>query len=552
MFVRIKSSPNSPKKSIQIVESFREGKKVRQKIVRHVGTALNDNELRAMKELAEHIKAEMEQEQQPQLFDSLTLAEMAIAASEKKQDNTPLTVDIKSLREESRIITGIHQVYGKVYEIFGFDTVINNPARKKATVKNLRHAVMGRLSNPVSKRATANMLTEQYGIDISASALYRMMDQISDDVVEKIQSRAFQVANSLFKDTIRVMFYDCTTLYFESFTEDELKENGYSKDMKFNQPQVLLSLLVTPSGLPVGYDVFPGGTYEGHTLSEAVEKIEKLYGLEDLITVADSGLFSDDNLKYLEQKGKKYIVGARIKNQSKETTAKILSKAGYTSLSEDLTVKEITVESRRLIVSHSQKRALKDSKDRQRAVDKLIDKISKSKSPKGLVSNFGYKKYIKIEGESNYSIDQEKIQRDQKWDGLLGIITNIKEELLSCEAALEQYHGLWQVEQCFRVSKSDLRIRPVYHWTPKRIKAHIAICFMALTCARYLYHITNIHQMNLSELGIRQTLNQVQISILSHMNSRSKYAIPSRKTIQAEKLYQIMGLKLSGIPYQIC
>lgn len=550
MFVRIKSSPNSPKKSVQIVESYREGTKVRQKIVRHVGTALNEKELKAMRDLAEHIKAEMEQEQKGTLFDASTLAEMAIAAREKSDDK-PLEVDLKKLRETSRIVTGIHEVYGKVYDLFGFDKVISSPKRNKATVKNLRQAVMGRIANPLSKRATATMLAEQYGVEISSSALYRMMDRIDEKVIEKIQKHAYKMASTLFKEPIRVMFYDCTTLYFESFIEDELKENGYSKDMKFNQPQVLLSLLVTPSGLPVGYEVFPGASFEGHTLCNAIDKLKKLYGLQDLVLVADSGMLSQENLELLEKHGKAYIVGARIKNQSKEVTTKILDKKGYASLSEDLSSKEISLQDRRLIVSYSQKRALKDSKDRQRAIDKLMEKMGKSKNPKDLVSNFGYKKYIKLEGKVKYSVNQEKIDRDRQWDGLLGIITNQKKKDLSVQEALEHYHGLWQVEQCFRVSKSDLRIRPVYHWTPQRVKAHIAICFMALACVRYLYYITKVHQLEFSELSIRQTLTQVQISILSHTQQDSKYGIPSKKTTQAEKLYQIMGLKLSDVPFQI-
>lgn len=148
----------------------------------HVGTALNGKELKAMRELAEYIKANIEQQNQASLFSSTQQADMAIAACNVKNKKA-LMVDLKKLREESRLVTGIHDVYGKVYELFGFDQVISNPKRKIAKVNNLRHAVMGRIANPVSKQATATMLTEQYEVDISTSALYRMMDQIDDQVV---------------------------------------------------------------------------------------------------------------------------------------------------------------------------------------------------------------------------------------------------------------------------------------------------------------------------------------------------------------------------------
>lgn len=560
MFVRIKTSPNSPKKSVQIVESVRHGKKVSQKIIRHVGTAFNEQELKAMGNLAEHIKAEIESQRQSSLFDNSTLAQMAISSREK-QDSSPLEVDLKKLREESRIVTGIHEVYGKVYDLFGFDRVMTHRSRRKASVSNLRHAVMGRIANPVSKRATASMLTEHYGANLSEAALYRMMDHIDDQLVEKIQQNAYRVACDLSKEPIRVMFYDCTTLYFESFTEDELKSNGYSKDMKFNQSQVLLSLLVTSQGLPVGYDVFPGSTYEGHTLVKAVEKLEKTYELDHLIVVADSGMLNEDNLKALEQAGKSYIVGGRIKNQSDNLKAKILDRAVYTSLSDDLSVRDIDFmkkdekghESiqRRMVASFSLKRAKKDRHDRQKAVDKLMEKAAKSSNPKDLVSNYGYQKYIKLEGESSYSVDTEKIENAKQWDGLLGVVTNMKQGMMSAAQVLDYYHGLWQVEQCFRVSKTDLKVRPVYHWTPRRIKAHLAICFMSLACVRYLYYLTRVHQLGFSELSIRQILIDVQISILSHTQSKHRYGIPSKKTTQAEKLYQLMGLKLSDVPFRI-
>ena len=559
VFIRIKTSPNSPKKAIQIVESIRRGGKVSQRIVRHVGTAFNEEELKSMRALAEHIKVEMESQKQASMFDNTKLVEMAVTAREKK-DSSPLEVDLKKLREDARIVTGIHEVYGKVYDLFGFDKVMSHPSRRKASVSNLRQSVMGRIAHPVSKRATAAMLTEHYGANLSESALYRMMDHIDNNLVDRIQDNAFNIAQSLSTEPIGVMFYDCTTLYFESFTEDELKESGYSKDMKFNQPQVLLSLLVTSQGLPVGYELFPGSTFEGHTLIESVEKLEKRYRLHQLIIVADSGMLNDENLKAMEKAGKHYIVGGRIKNQSNKLKAEVVDKSAYKSLNGDLSVRELTIKKdkkepeaieRRLVASYSLKREKKDCHDRQKAVDKLMEKASKSSNPKELVSNYGYQKYIKIEGEASYRIDTDKIEADKQWDGLLGVVTNLSKEQVSAQQILEHYHGLWQVEQCFRVSKTDLRVRPIYHWTPRRIKAHIAICFMALACVRYLYHLTKVHQLDYSEMSIRQTLIDVQLSILSHIDNDHRYGIPSKKTTQAEKLYMLMGLKLSDVPFQI-
>jgi len=554
MFVRIKTSPNSPKKAVQIVESFRAGNRIKQRIVRHVGTALTDDELKRMQELAEHIKAGMEQQgSQPGLFPAEEIAEIVIQARNRQTDEA-LPVDLKKLREQQRVIVGIHEVYGRVYEELGFDKVIPNPKRKPAAVKNLFHVVMGRIANPISKMATVVDLSENFGIELSLPSVYRMMDQIDEKVISNIQQQAYLTAYGIFKQKINVLFYDCTTLYFESFTEDELKENGYSKDMKFNQPQVLLALLVTEHGLPIGYDVFPGSQYEGHTLEKAVKKIEKDYQINDIVFVADSAMLSEENMKLLESMGKRYIVGARLKNMSKKDQEKILDKTDYRSLQNpddeyEYSVKEMAVNSHRLIVSYNEKNARKDALDREKSIERLLAKLNKNgTNPADLISNFGYKKFLQLKGEATVEVNQEKIEKEKLWDGIHGVVTNHPD--LTPEQVIRQYHGLWQVEQ-FRLSKHDLKIRPVFHWTPPRIRAHIAICFMALTCIRYLYYRIKTQYTSLSELQIRQKLLSVQISILMHQQSRIRYAIPSSVNPEVKKIYHIMGMKISDVPFRI-
>jgi transposase len=459
------------------------------------------------------------------------------------------------LRELQRVIVGIHEVYGKVYKETGFDKVIPNPRRKPAAVKNLYHVVMGRIANPISKMSTVNDLSENFGIELSLPSVYRMMDQIDEKVISNIQQQAYQTACGIFKHKINVLFYDCTTLYFESFTEDELKENGYSKDMKFNQPQVLLALLVTEHGMPVGYEVFPGSQYEGHTLKNAVKKIEEDYQIKDIVFVADSAMLSDDNLKLLEDLGKRYIVGARLKSMTKKEQEKILDKTDYRILStpdseHEYSIKEIAINNSRLIVSYNEKNAKKDAFDREKSIERLMSKLKKKDTkPTDLISNFGYKKFLQLKGKATVEINNEKIEREKLWDGLHGVITNHPD--LTPEQIIEQYHGLWQVEQCFRLSKHDLKIRPIFHWTPQRIKAHIAICFMALTCTRYLHYRIKTQYTSLSEEQIRQKLLSVQISILKHQRSRIRYGVPSAINQDTKKIYQLMGMKLSDVPFRI-
>ena len=555
MFVRVKDSPNSPKKAVQIVQTYREGNKVRQRIVRHVGTALNEDEVNRLQELAYYIISQMEHQQQPRLFSPEDMAQMAIEARNKPEDEKPLPVDLKQLREKQRIVLGIHEVYGQIYNELGFGKVLNNYSRKEAAVKNLFHIVMGRLANPASKMATVNDLEQHFGIKLSLASVYRIMDEIDDKVIDKIQDKAYKATQGLFSEPIRVAFYDCTTLYFESFIEDELKQKGYSKDLKFNQSQVLLALLVTESGLPLGYQVYEGSKYEGHTLKNAIERIQHKYNVSDITFVADSAMFNKDNLNLLNQLDKKYIVGARLKNMSQNIQKQILDKEGYTILKHDqdneIFYKELIVNGQRLIITYNLKNAIKDSHDRKEYIEKLMQKL-KGGTVKAtdLIKNFGYKKFIRIEGENSISLDEEKIAQEELWDGIRGIMTNDMQ--LSVGQLIEQYHGLWQVEESFRISKHDLKVRPVYHWTPQRIKAHIAICFMAFTCARHLsYRLRIQKELNISIEKIRQTLVNIQLSILKDLKTGKHYGLPSTISQEARKIYHAVGIKLSDVPFEI-
>ena len=377
------------------------------------------------------------------------------------------------------------------------------------------------------------------------------MDKVDDSVIERIQQKAFSAAQSLLPQPVQVLFYDCTTLYFESFQADELRAQGFSKDGKHAEVQVLLALLCTPEGLPVGYQLWPGNTFEGHTLPEAIEQIEKHYSIEQLVFTADSGLLSRANIAYLQERGHHYVLGARLKSLNQQLKGQILDNQGYKDMGEGYLVKEIEAEGKRLVVSYSPNRARKDAHERKEALEKLKKKLGKSKNPASMLSNFGYKKYLKVEGDAQIEEDPEKVAAAAQWDGLLGVWSNAPGQDYSGQQLLERYRGLWQIEGCFRVGKTDMRLRPIYHWTPRRIKAHIAICFMALVCMRYLAYYLKVRDIRMSEAAIRKALNQVQVSILKHQKSGERYGIPSRKTPEAQQIYKALGLKLSDIPFPI-
>jgi len=552
MFIRTIERENG-KVTIIIVESVREGGKIKHKTVRTVATVL-PKEVEQFVELAQHIKSEMEHERQPKLFPVKTLAEMLIISRKRSlEEDRPLPVNMSKMREESRIVTGIHEIYGSLYDEIGLSKVFKGCPVSGSVMRDI---VMARLAKPCSKRSAAELLERDFGITIPLEKIYRMMDTLNVDKINRLQDFCWHHSKGLFTEDVNVMFYDCTTLYFESFTEDELRRFGYSKDHKFNQGQVLLALMVTKEGLPVGYDVFPGNMYEGDTFKKAIEKIKTRYRLKRAIIVADSALLSKPNIELLEKEKLEYILGARLRNLSEKWQNRILDNKTYDKKEKNGETLRIATysytQSRRLIVSHSTKRAEKDRRDRVKSIENLQQKLEKSKNPASLISNYGYKKYLTVDGDVQVRINQDKLEREALWDGLHGVMTNIKEDEMKAEEILSQYHGLWQVEESFRISKHDLRVRPVFHWSADRIKAHIAICFVAFALIRFLqYRIRKKTGEYFSPERIREELYRVQESILRYKVNNDRYVVPSKPSQDVEKIYDTMNKTRHVVPFKI-
>lgn len=555
MFVRVKTTPNSPRKYVQIVQSIRKGDKVRQKIVRHIGYALDDMELEQLKKLAESIKMKLEADAQQFLISPEELASIKkkninrLEVSKEKEHRERYNVNLKDLIEEDRIVSGIHDVYGSLFDDLRYKYTFPNPARQEMVAKIFKDIVLARIANPKSKRATVDMLEEDFGVTIPLHKVYRMMDKLDDTAIERLKDITFKNTRDLYGGKIDVIFYDATTIYFESFTEDELRKCGYSKDLKFNQPQVLLALMVTRSGLPIGYSVYEGNKYEGHTLIPALKELREKYDIGKVIFVADSAMFNRDNLSGLERNGFEYIVGARLKNMSEEIKEQILNRENYKEIVAGYELGEFKYQAKRLIVSYKAKRARKDKLDRIKAIEKLKKKLARTNSQKEYLSNYGYKKYLKITGESKIELDEDKLEKESKWDGLHGIITNVKD--LPDEEILSQYSNLWNVEESFRITKHDLKVRPVFHWSKRRVNAHIAISFAAYSLVRFMEYRVKLQYKKLSPEKIRQYLIRVQTSILYDKKRKIRYAFPSKISKEARKIYKIFRLERELTPYVI-
>jgi transposase len=302
------------------------------------------------------------------------------------------------------------------------------------------------------------------------------------------------------------VFYDVTTLYFEIDQEDDLRKTGFSKEGKHQNPQIVLGLLVSKDGYPLAYEIFEGNKFEGHTMLPVIESFKKRYRLKQLVVIADSGLLSLSNITELEEKGYEFIIGARIKNEPQRIKEKILSLRLSNGQSDVIKKGNL-----KLIITYSDDRAKKDTYNRDKGLRKLEKQIGRGRMTKASINNRGYNKFLQLTGEMSVSVDQEKIRQDRAWDGLKGYLTNAK---MTKDQIIENYQQLWQIEKAFRIAKTDLKIRPVYHRLQRRIEAHICISFAAYKVYKELERQLKVMDAAISPLkAIEIAENIFEISI---------------------------------------
>ena len=301
MFVRLVQKKNDHV-SIRVVESVRKGDKVKQKTVFCVGHFHKDElkKIETHKKIAEEMIIKIKNETHP----ALPGFEEEVHAPKRKdqKDKNEFDVSSKYLKEEERIRIGIDDVFSAEYKQLGLFDTIDSGYKKEEINRLLKDLVMSRIDKPSSKRKSVINMKRDRNIEIHVDKVYRMMNKISKReswVQDKIAGETL----SLFKHKIHVAFFDVTTLYFESFIPDDLRISGYSKDNKVKETQVVFALMTTTEGLPLGYELFPGNTYEGGTLISSVESLSKKYDIVDTSIIADRAMFTKDNLDSLDKKG---------------------------------------------------------------------------------------------------------------------------------------------------------------------------------------------------------------------------------------------------------
>lgn len=565
MFVRVKSTPNSPRRSVQVVESSRVGERVSQRIVRHIGIALDAQEeaqLRSMAQefieraLAERLNAE-----------SLFAVDAVRRTPGRPKRQTleavapPEEVRLADLVEVARRVEGPHEVLGHLFDYLRFDRVLDG--RGTAMLRDL---VIARVMAPASKRGSAAELELHYGRSYSLDSVYRLMDSLHERL-DALKQIVLEATASLVGGAVQMMLFDVTTLYFESVRADELRAFGYSKDQKYHCTQVVLALATDEDGLPIGYELFAGNTAEVKTLIACMQRWQHSLAIDKVSFVADRALCSRANLAALEDAPWPYVVAMPLRRGLKHAEqALVLGTALAAPIEvegELVWTREFDWQGRRLIVTYSSTRAHKDRADRQALLQRLQAKLGSSsgvridprtgeiRPPKAnaakLITNSGYLRYVEqADAGGVFVLDEDKIEADAAWDGLHAIVTN--DRSASAGELLARYRRLWVIEESFRTLKHSLAVRPIYHFKPERIAAHIGLCYLAFALTRHAQQRIKLAQQAMSVERIRAALHSVQASILEHKRTRAKYRMPSVFAHDAARIYKAFGLKRELAP----
>ncbi len=473
--------------AVQIIK-YAQGKRI---IVRHIGSSHTDEELAVLYREAEAIREQLSA--QPSLF----------SITEKPT---------KLLHEE-------HLQLSSITHHFAY-TALRNCARLCGL--SFLHPLyqdfaLMRIIEPASKLRTIELLVRYFGVYYPERTVYRLLTQL---IVQKgnIEDAAYQTAKAHFEESFALVLYDVTTLYFESHEpDDELRAKGFSKDDKSKQPQIVVGLLVTRKGFPLKHEIFKGNTFEGHTMMNIVKEFQKRHKNSKPIVVADAAMLSQENIQTLEKEGYQYIVGARLANTSETFIESIVSSLKK----EDGEVIRLSHPSHlySIVCAYSEKRARKDRRELDKQLARAHELISRKETGKRA-------KFVKKSSEhkDSFVLNEELKERAEKLLGIKGYCTNISETVLPNSQVIEYYHELWHVEQAFRMSKTDLKTRPIFHYIHDAIKAHVLLCFVGLIMGKFLEIKTELSLQrirdilwNVQEAHIKDTLTGKSITLQTNL-----------------------------------
>lgn len=457
---------------------------------------------------------------------------------------------LEGITEEiGRYNYGYYQLFRKIFSHYGLDSLLHRIAKKHQLGIDLVNAVIlmlvERLHDPCSKRQNFFNQQEYLGISpVKLHHLYRSLDYLST-YNQQIQENIYQSGRDLFNQDLDVVFYDVTTLYFESDIErtGALRQKGFSKDGKVGNTQILFGLLIDKGKQPIGYRIYKGDSFEGHTFQNALLQLKKQYQIKNIVLVADRGMLSKHNIALTQEHHYEYIIGERLKSLPENIQQYLLNINNYAKTwvydrnEEQIQIRYCTLqyEGKTIVGTYSEKRAAKDRAERE---EKLSRAQTLLEHPH-LLKRKAHYYFLKSQTNSTYQLNEEKIKQSQHYDGFLAIATNNK--TFSTLEILDHYRHLFQIEHSFRTFKTYLETRPVFHWTNKRIEGHICLCYIAyslLTCVQNKLYKSAV---KITENQLRKSLDLMQVSYIKNKNDL--FYLRSAYKENVEVITNRMGLK---------
>jgi transposase len=432
-------------RSVQVIR-YADGKRI---IVKHIGTGNTKEEVASLNELARSYIEDVSQ--QIVLFSDFRI----------EPD------DMVTLRQYDYL--GFH--YSLLYDVLkavqvqiGYTTVADALLTDMAII---------RIVEPASKLRSIELMDTYFGIRHRRQRYYESAPKWLS-LKDNVEAQTVHFAKKEYHFDFSLLFYDVTTLYFETFESDELRKTGFSKDSKSQQPQILVALMVTQDGFPIAYEVFTGNTFEGHTMLPVINSFIKKHKVQNFTVIADAAMISTANVAALQKESIHYIVGARLGNISTQ----MLHNIDQSLPREDGKIIRIKTDNGYLICSFSNQRYKKDKYEMEKQIEKaklLLNQPSKASKVK----------FLKTE-EAKTILNEGLIDKTKKLLGVKGYYTDIEEQIVDSKTIIERYHELYKIEQAFRIAKNDLETRPVFHFKEEPIKLHLLICFMALAISKHI------------------------------------------------------------------
>lgn len=485
MFFRVKG--NSKRQYLQIAESYRDGARVRQRIVATLGRL---DVLQATGQLDRLLRSGLRFCEKIRIID-------AHAAGETKP------VAIRKI--------GPEVVFERLWQECGIGEVLRAALEGRRYEFDMERAifltVLHRLFAPGSDRA-AERWKEAYRIrgaeELELHHLYRAMAWLGEPeeegapglgtprcVKDRIEEALFDRGRDLFSE-VGLVFFDTTSIYFEGEGGESIGQYGHSKDHRPDLRQMVVGIALDVEGRPLCCEMWPGNTTDVKTLVPVVERMRAKFRVGEICVVADRGMVSEATIAAFEamEPPVYYILGTRMRRQKEVGEVVLKSRKPWKEVTPErqrakdpapLKVKEVQVGDHRYVVCLNEEERRKDAHDREAILGSLRKTLKQG--DKALVANKGFRRFLKVEGGSHFAIDERQVHEEERYDGIWVLRTDTG---LDAETVARAYKSLWMVEDTFRTAKSILETRPIYHKRDETIRGHVFCSFLALVLKREL------------------------------------------------------------------